>query len=229
MTPASPTTYGLLGLLAVRSWTGYELTRQVRRSLRFVWSVSDGHLYREQKRLVELGWATVEEEPAGRRSRKRYTITRTGRSALAAWLETEPEEPHFQIEGVLRMFFGDQAGPAAVVAAAERTAETTRAMLEEMYGFAADYLQDGGPLSMLEAGVSGPGDVRQEFQGRPMYVERLHSVALAIDVTTRLLATLEEFSRETATEVAGWTSTTDPSLTPATRRRLEAIVARRPS
>lgn len=226
MSSSSPTTYGLLGLLAVRSWTGYELTRQVRRSLRFVWSVSDGHLYREQKRLVELGWATVEEEPAGRRSRKRYTITEAGRAALAAWLETEPEEPHFQIEGVLRLFLGDQSSPEALVTTAQLTADASRSMLQEMHGFATEYLEAGGPLSMLEAGVSGPEDVRREFHGRPMYVERLHAVALAIDITTRLLATLEEFSRETAGEVARWPSTSDPSLTPATRRRLEAIIAR---
>ncbi|MGH3738855.1 MAG: PadR family transcriptional regulator [Micromonosporaceae bacterium] len=223
---ASPTTYGLLGLLATRSWTGYELTQQVRRSLRFVWSVSDGHIYREQKRLADLGWAAVEEEPAGRRSRKRYTITPSGRAALAAWLETEPEEPHFQIEGVLRAFFGDQAAPSTLAGTLERTAEATRAMLEEMVGFAAEYLEEGGPLSMLEAGVSGPGQERHGFRGRPMYVERLHAVALAIDATTRLLVTLEEFSRETATEVASWTATTDPALTAATRRRLEAVVGR---
>jgi DNA-binding PadR family transcriptional regulator len=226
MVSASPTTYGLLGLLAVRSWTGYELTRQVRRSLRFVWSVSDGHLYREQKRLVELGWASVEEEPAGRRSRKRYTITATGRAALATWMGTAPEEPHFQIEGVLRVFLGDRTVPRTLADTLEHTAEATRAMLDDMVGFAAEYLEDGGPLSMLEAGVSGPDDDRREFHGRPMYVERLHTVALAIDVTTRLLATLEEFCQETATELAGWPSTIDPSLTPATRARLEAVVAR---
>ena len=226
MSSPSPTTFGLLGLLAVRSWTGYELTQQVRRSLRFIWAASDGHLYREQKRLVDLGWATVEEEPAGRRTRKRYTITPAGRTALSAWLDTEPEEPHFQLEGVLRMFLGDQAGPETLMTAAERTADTTRTMLHEMYEFAAEYVEPGGPLSMLEAGVSGPGATRREFHGRPMFVERLHSVALAIDVTTRLLATLEEFSRETATEVAQWSSTTDASLTPATRRRLEAVLAR---
>lgn len=226
MSSASPTTFGLLGMLAVRSWTGYELTRQLRRSLRFVWSVSDGHLYREQKRLVELGWASVEQEPAGQRSRKRYTITPAGRAALAGWLEEAPEEPHFQIEGVLRMFFGDQGSPHSLATAAERTAAATRGMLEEMSGFASEYLEDGGPLSMLEAGVSGPGERRREFHGRPMYVERLHAVALAIDITTRLLATLEEFSRETAAEVVNWPSTSDPSLTPATRRRLEAVVER---
>ena len=78
MTTTSPATYGLLGLLATRSWTGYELTAQVRRSLAFVWPTSEGHLYREQKVLVARGWAAVVDEPAGRRSRKRYTITDAG-------------------------------------------------------------------------------------------------------------------------------------------------------
>lgn len=111
--------------------------------------------------------------------------------------------------------------------ATERTAAAAREMLAEMQGFAAEYLEEGGPISMLEAGVSGPGQDREEFHGRPMYVERrLHAVALAIDVTTRLLATLEEGAQEVATEVADWPSTSDPSLTPATRRRLEAVVDR---
>jgi DNA-binding PadR family transcriptional regulator len=225
MNSASPAAYGLLGMLAIRSWTGYELTRQVRRSLRFVWSSSEGHLYREQKRLVDRGWATVEQEPAGQRARKRYSITRSGREALAEWLETEPEEPHFQIDGVLRVFFGDQSSPQVLVRSIERTAEQARAMLDEMYGFAAEYLEDGGPLSMLEAGVSGPGETRHEFHGRPMYVERLHTVALAIDAVTRMLATLEEFCIEASAEVSGWPTTTDVSLTPATRRRLTRIVS----
>ena len=82
MANASPTTYGLLGMLAVRSWTGYEMTTQLQRSLRFVWPSSAGHLYREQKKLVDLGWATVEAEPAGARTRNRYTITPEGEQAL---------------------------------------------------------------------------------------------------------------------------------------------------
>ena len=89
-------------------------------------------------------------------------------------------------------------------------------MDDEMFGFAEEYLADGGPLSMLEPGVSGPG-VDREFHGRPMFLERLHSVALAIDVTTRLLATLDRFFRDTADDVANWPCTTDPSITPATR------------
>src|SRR4051812_2879563 len=153
MASASPITYGLLGTLATRPWTGYELTRQVRRSLRFVWPASEGHLYREQKRLLELGWATLEREPAGRRTRNRLTITDAGRQALTEWLATEPEEPHFQVEGVLRTFFADSGTRDDLAVAMQRTADLARSMLEEMVGFADEYLDDGGPVSMLEDGL----------------------------------------------------------------------------
>lgn len=219
----------MLGTLAVRSWTGYELTQQVRRSLRFVWPASEGHLYREQKRLIELGWATVEHEPAGRRTRNRFSITEAGRAALAEWLTTKPEEPHFQVDGVLRTFFGDQGTRDDLVASMQTTAELARVMLDEMLAFVDEYLADGGPLAMLEQPASGADAAQLEFHGRPMFPDRLHVVALAIDVTTRLLKTLDDFFTESSGEVASWDSTTDSSLTPATRARLEQIRTRRPS
>ncbi|MCH8985451.1 MAG: PadR family transcriptional regulator [Acidobacteria bacterium] len=129
---SSATTYGLLGLLAVRSWTGYELTHQVRRSLRYVWPSSEGHLYREQKRLVSRGWATVQNEPAGKRTRKRYTITRQGREALRDWLSTKPQTPRFEIEGILRLFYGDQGTVADLAASMDNAGRTAREMLDEM-------------------------------------------------------------------------------------------------
>ena len=194
MSDASPATYGLLGMLATRPMTGYELTQQVRRSLRFIWPTSEGHLYREQKKLVALGWATV---------------------------TTEPEEPHLQVEGVLRAFYADSGSPAALAASMRSTAASAGAMLAELHGFVDDYLGDGGPLDMLE-GRTGS----QSFRGREMHPERLHSVALALDVTTALLGVVEEFFARTADEVDDWASTTDPELTPATRARLERIRSR---
>jgi PadR family transcriptional regulator, regulatory protein AphA len=226
MANASPATFGLLGMLAVRSWTGYELTQQVRRSLRFIWRSSEGHLYREQKRLVDLGWATVENEPAGQRTRNRYTMTDSGRAALAQWLATEPEEPHFQIEGVLRTFFGDQSSRQQLVSAMETTAGAARSMLGELLGFVDEYLEEGGPLWMLEHGVGDPDRDRIEFHGRPMFPERLHVVALTIDITTQLLETIDNFFTDAVDEVAAWASTRDGSVTPATRARLERIHAR---
>ncbi len=226
MISASPTTYGLLGMLSVRPWTGYDLTRQVRRSLRFAWPLSEGHLYREQTRLVALGWATVKKERSGGRQRNRYAITAAGRSALVEWLATEPEEPHFQIEGILRTFFADQSSPEHLANSMRSTATMARSMGEELAGFVLEYLEEGGPLSMLEQGVGGPDDERLEFHGRPVFPERLHVVALTVDVLTQLLETLEHFFAEAAETVDAWPDTTDVSLTSATRSRLERIVTR---
>ncbi len=215
---ATPATYGLLGMLAVRSMTGYELTHQVRRSLRFIWATSEGHLYREQKKLVALGWASVTTEPVGRRTRQRYAITRAGRAAMRRWLATEPEEPHLQIEGILRAFYADSGNPGALAAAMRSTAASAREMLAELHGYVTDYLADGGPLSMLEGTTTA-----RDFQGREMFPERLPAVAVALDVITALLATVETFFATTADEVDEWTGTADPSLIPATRARLEQI------
>lgn len=223
MVRASPHTYGLLGMLATRPWTSYELTRQVRRSLRFMWSTSEGHLYREQVRLVALGWAHVEEEPAGLRTRKRYTITAEGRAALAAWLSTEPQEPTLQIEGIVRTFFADQGSPEQLAEAMEATARAARAMIDELLGYVDEYLAAAGPLAMLEEGRSGPDGERERFRGRQMFPERLHVVAMSIDVITQVLGTIESFFSTSAVEVSSWESTTDASLTPSTRRRLETI------
>lgn len=226
MSKPSPTTYGLLGLLAVRSWTGYELTNQLHRSLRYVWSSSEGHLYREQKKLVDLGWAAVEHESVGQRSRNRYTITARGEKALSEWLATAPGPPSFEIEGLLRVFFADFGSVENLVLALEETANSAREMLNELLSYVEEYLDEGGPMSMLETGVGGPDDGRIEYRGRPMFPERLHVVAIVIEVTTSLLALIEDFCTEIAAEVAGWSSTIDPSLTPSTRARLERVRVR---
>jgi PadR family transcriptional regulator AphA len=219
----SPTTYALLGLLAARSWTGYELTNQLRRSLRFVWASSEGHLYREQKRLIELGWATVEREPVGKRHRNRYTITPEGRSAMREWLGTEPGDLRLEIEGLVRMFYADQGSVEDLLSSMEATARVARSMLDRLLAFVDEYLEEGGPLWMLEEGVGGPGQERLAFHDRPQFPERLHVVALVIDVTTALLADLETSLAAVADEVEGWPSTTDPGITPLTRKRLENI------
>lgn len=218
MVTATPTTYGLLGMLATRSWTGYELTQQVRRSLRFVWPTSEGHLYREQKRLVQLGWATVTEEPTGKRMRHRYAITPAGRKALRMWHATEPEEPHLQIEGVLRAFHADSAVPEDLAAAMRATAVAAHEMLAELRGYVAEYLAAGGPMEMLEGTVPVG-----EFHGRQMYPERLDAVSCALDVSTRLLETIDDYFTGTAEEVASWAGTSSAARVAATRARLEAI------
>ena len=220
----SPATFGLLGLLAARSWTGYELTSQVRRSLRFVWPVSEAHLYREQRKLVELGWATCVDEPAGRRTRKRYTITAAGRRALVDWLESAPTEPQLHVEGLLRLFNADRAAATALVASATATAEAARESVAALAVIAEEYLEPGGPMDMFERGEGGAQD-RRQYHGRPVLPERLPVVALTADLTSQLFDRVDRMFTELAAAAEGWSSADD--LPPAeVRRCLEAVVSR---
>mgnify|MGYP001364699429 CR=1 FL=1 len=81
----TPSSYAVLALLHLKPWTGYELTRQAQRSLRYAWPKSERLLYSEPKKLVELGYATVHQEDSGNRTRNVYTITAAGRQALNEW------------------------------------------------------------------------------------------------------------------------------------------------
>jgi DNA-binding PadR family transcriptional regulator len=199
----STTTYALLALLAIRPWTGYELTGQLRRSLHYAWPRSEANLYSEQKQLVRLGWATVTKEPVGRRTRNRYAITSAGRRALRAWMRTEPGVPGFEVEGIVRMFFGDQASVEDLLMSMRTTGELAGDAVLELCEIVKDYFVTGGP-----------------------FPERLHVVALAADLLTDLLDRIESYAREAAVEVAGWETTRGRGLTDDARARFEAILAR---
>ncbi len=99
--------YAVLALLDLRPWTGYELTQQAQRSLRYAWPRSERLLYSEPKKLVELGYATAREEATGERTSNVYAITEAGREALAEWTGTRTDPPRLETEALLRLLFAD--------------------------------------------------------------------------------------------------------------------------
>ena len=114
--------YAVLGLLAVRPWTGYELTQQATRSLRFAWPKSERLLYAEPKKLVEHGLATALQESVGQRNRTVYTITDEGRTALQEWMSTAPEPPVLEAEALLRLLFAENGSVDDLMAALDQMA-----------------------------------------------------------------------------------------------------------
>ena len=91
--PLTTTSYAILGLLRLRSWTSYELAKQVQKSLGWFWPRAERKLYDEPKNLVALGLATATDEHTGNRPRTVYAITPAGRKALRGWLGHTPEPP----------------------------------------------------------------------------------------------------------------------------------------
>src|SRR5690242_20827785 len=113
----STTSYAVLSLLALRSWTGYELTQQARRSLAHCWPKEDSVLYEEPRRLAAMGLAEAQKERGRGRGRNRYSITGAGREALRAWLATPSAPPRLELEPMLRLTFADQGELADAQAA----------------------------------------------------------------------------------------------------------------
>ncbi len=122
-TRLTTTTYGVLGLLAVRPHSTYELTRAMDRSVGRIWPRAQSKLFEEPKKLVEHGYATAREESVGRRPRTVYTITRSGRRALAAWLAEPGDGPALEFEGLVKLIFADHGSRADALATIARARE----------------------------------------------------------------------------------------------------------
>jgi DNA-binding PadR family transcriptional regulator len=138
------TSYAILGLLAVRSWTTHELVRQVDRSLRRLWPRTQSKLYEEPKKLVAHGYAKATEDPVGRRRRTRYTITAKGRRALAQWVRRPGAGPSLEFEQLVKIHFADSGTKADVVANLEAARAWVREQNEDNLATARAYLAAEG-------------------------------------------------------------------------------------
>jgi PadR family transcriptional regulator, regulatory protein AphA len=114
--PLTTTSYAVLGLLAIRPWSSYELTQQMDRSLGRIWPRAVSKLYEEPKKLVAHGLARPATERNGRRTRTVYGITPNGRRALREWLAEPGEGPVLEFEQLLKVFFADHGTTADVLA-----------------------------------------------------------------------------------------------------------------
>ncbi len=101
------TSYALLGLLAIKPWTTYELAQQMDRTLSRFWPRAKSKLYEEPKKLVARRLARATEDAVGKRSRTIYSITPKGRRALAAWVAEPGEGPVLEFEQLLKVFYSD--------------------------------------------------------------------------------------------------------------------------
>src|SRR5215471_13786531 len=112
----TPTSYAILGLLALKPWTTYELAQQMDRALGQFWPRAQSKLYEEPKKLVAHGLARASSEVAGKRPRTVYTITPAGRRALAEWVPTSGAGPVLEFEQLIKVFFAEHGTKAELLA-----------------------------------------------------------------------------------------------------------------
>lgn len=101
------TSYAILGLLAIKPWTTYELAQQMDRSLKNFWPRAQSRIYEEPKRLVAEGLATAASDTVGRRPRTTYSITTKGLRTLERWLTEPGGGPTLEFEALLKVFYAE--------------------------------------------------------------------------------------------------------------------------
>jgi DNA-binding PadR family transcriptional regulator len=110
---AYPITYGILGLLAF--WgplSGYDIKHLFDHTLSAMWGAAQSQIYKELRRMKELGWVEMErEEQEARPDRKIYSITDQGHEALRKWQAQPPEVFQLRDELLLKVLFGSFATP----------------------------------------------------------------------------------------------------------------------
>jgi DNA-binding PadR family transcriptional regulator len=105
---ATAVTWAVLGLLAQRPRSGYDIKAAVDRTIRHFWAASYGQIYPELRRLEDAGWIAGADAASGGRARREYRITAQGRRALAGWLHGRETMIELRDESLLRLFFADQ-------------------------------------------------------------------------------------------------------------------------
>lgn len=122
------TGHAILGLLAVEPGTAYQLTRRMTRNYRYVWPRAQSKLFVEVKKLVAAGLASAHPGTTGKRPHVTYKITAAGRRALERWVPTESAEPSQEFEALLKITYGDFAGPEQLLSQLHAIEQHARAM-----------------------------------------------------------------------------------------------------
>ena len=141
----TPTSYAILGLLAIRPWTTYELAKQMDRTLNRFWPRARSKLYEEPKKLVGQGLAQAEAGAHGLRPRTVYSITPLGRQALAAWLATDSAEPVFESEHLLKVFYAENGSTEDLLATLHQLRAWAYERAVHNVRVASSYLEGTGP------------------------------------------------------------------------------------
>ncbi|HEX2302479.1 MAG TPA: PadR family transcriptional regulator [Gaiella sp.] len=194
------TSYAILGLLAIRPWSTYDLAKQLRRSLHFYWPRAESNLYAEPKRLVEAGLAEAHDEWNGDRKRTMYSITESGRAALRDWLATAPASQRLEAEAYIRIMFGNSGTKDDLLRAIERIEHDAEAQVDHFRRLGGEYAR-----------------------GEGLFPERIHVNALIATLGIEQGLATARWARWAKAEVERWEETVVPDVDWAVRALNEAF------
>lgn len=112
MAQKNTTAYIILGLLAHKDSSGYDLKKEIDHAISRFWDVGYGQLYPTLKMLEKEGFITgVPAQSEKGPDRIVYTITDAGKQKLINWLSLPNEKEYVRYEILLKLFFGNLSSP----------------------------------------------------------------------------------------------------------------------
>jgi DNA-binding PadR family transcriptional regulator len=129
------TEYAVLTILTVETQSchrsGYDLLKDVERSVGYIWTPTKSHLYAVLPRLVERGLALRRAAPGERGpERQLYRVTKKGERVVRRWLE-EPVPGDRQLF-MLKVFYGGLQSREALTAHYRQFRDDREAYLAEL-------------------------------------------------------------------------------------------------
>lgn len=201
MPELTTTSYAILGLLAIKPWSTYELAKQMRRDLRFTWPRAESNLYAEPKKLIAHGLASSTSEPRGRRRRTVYSITPAGREALAAWVGLPAVESRWESEAIVKVLFATSGSPEQLVHHLER--------------FRADAVARWTAVEAI---------FRPYLAGDEPFPDRTHVNVLAATLVLETARVEAEWADRSIEEVRSWRSAATPERRDAAHAALRTAL-----
>jgi DNA-binding PadR family transcriptional regulator len=173
----SATAKVILGMLAARPRSGYEIKQLVDNSARYFWTASYGQIYPELKKLQKAGLIAGDDTSRGARQRTTFKLTADGRKAAREWISRPPEVLEIRDEGLLKLFFAGSVEPERAAEIARERAAISRekaAQLRTIEAAADDAGQptegpeaapDAGSLAVLRYGIEMSEWAADYFEG----------------------------------------------------------------
>ena len=132
----------ILGMVAARPRSGYEIKQLVDKSTRFFWAASYGRIYPELKRLEQEGLIEGTDSSQGARPRTVYKPTAKGKRAAREWIDAPSEVFELRDEALLKLFFAGTLNPARSAEIARERAARSSTEAAELHAI-EDFMHAG--------------------------------------------------------------------------------------
>jgi DNA-binding PadR family transcriptional regulator len=182
------TGYAILGVLAIKPRTAYELATEMRHCFEYYWPRADARVYADAKQLAVGGYASGRKATVGKRPRTTYAITPKGRRALQRWLAAPSRSFGLEFEGLIKVYLARLGTREQLLRTLERT------------------------VADAEYALHVAANVRQAYLDRcaPFQDEYVHVWVMVYDFLSSFFRFVHDWAVRSRDLVAGW-SDLDPA------------------